>query len=454
MSETQSFEALPLAAPLQRALREKNYTTPSPIQAQAIPPLLEGRDLLGSAQTGTGKTAAFALPILHQIHERPKRLIKKQFRALILCPTRELAVQVGKSFDTYGQHLRISTALVYGGVGATPQIKALRRGVDILVATPGRLLDLYEQGHFDFDGVEFFVLDEADRMLDMGFIHDIKKIIYKLPVERQSLFFSATFSKTVTDLASEILDNPAEVRIAPEKQTADAVDHRICFVDKDDKMPLLQNLLDEQKQKEGDHLTLVFSRTKHGADKLAKALGRAGHRAEAIHGNKSQGARQRALENFRRGKVGILVATDVAARGIDVKNITMVVNYDLPDEPEAYVHRIGRTARGGAEGVALSFCTSDCLNELRAVERLIKQQITTHDDHEFHQPKVESRRQTAGKPGQGKRFQRKGKGGGGFRGKSGGGGFRGKSGGGKFVKGGPRAKRNFHAKRGPASSAS
>jgi len=436
MSETQSFEALPLAAPLQRALRDKNYETPSPIQAQAIPYLLDGRDLLGSAQTGTGKTAAFALPILHHIHENPRRLVKRQFRALVLCPTRELAVQVGKSFDTYGQHLRVTTALVYGGVGASPQIKALRRGVDILVATPGRLLDLYQQGHFDFDGVEFFVLDEADRMLDMGFIHDIRKIIAKLPRERQSLFFSATFSNTVTELANEILDNPAEVRIAPEKPTAEAIDHRICFVQKEDKLNLLEALLDGQRTKEDAQLTLIFSRTKHGADRLAKQLAKVGHKADAIHGNKSQGARQRALENFRKGRPGVLVATDVAARGIDVKNITLVVNFDLPDEPEAYVHRIGRTARGGAEGVAMSFCTSEDFNELRAVENLLKQEIASHADHQFHQANLESKRQFAGKAGQGKRA-RKGKGGGGFRGKGGFGG-----------KGGGNRKRKFQGRRG------
>lgn len=428
MSETQSFEALPLAAPLHRALRDKNYTTPSPIQAQAIPHLLAGRDLLGSAQTGTGKTAAFALPILHHLHERPQRLNRGRFRALILTPTRELAVQVAKSFDDYGKHLRLSTALVYGGVGAFPQIKALRRGVDILIATPGRLLDLYQQGHFEFDGVEFFVLDEADRMLDMGFINDIRKVVSKLPRERQSLFFSATFSDSITKLASEILDNPEEVRIAPEQPTAEAIDHRMCFVERDDKMSLLAHLLDQQRGREGDNLTLVFSRTKHGADKLAKQLAKHGHKADAIHGNKSQNARQRALENFRKGRPNVLIATDVAARGIDVKNITLVINFDLPDEPEAYVHRIGRTARGGAQGVALSFCTSDDLNELRAVERLIKQEIATHAEHEFHQPKLEDRRRSAGRPGQGKRFQKQGK------------------------SGPPRNKRRFSARRGPRQS--
>ncbi|WP_378080014.1 DEAD/DEAH box helicase [Cerasicoccus arenae] len=416
-------------------MRDKNYVTPSPIQAQAIPHLLEGRDLLGSAQTGTGKTAAFALPILHHLNEKNHRLMKGRMRALVLTPTRELAVQVAKSFDDYGKHLRLNTALIYGGVSAGPQIRAMKRGVDVLIATPGRLLDLYEQGHFEFDAVEHFVLDEADRMLDMGFINDIRRIVSKLPRERQSLFFSATFSNTVTRLAEEILSNPVEVRIAPERPTADAIDHRMCFVQRDDKFTLLETLLNEQKEREGDNLTLIFSRTKHGADRIAKALGQGGIRADAIHGNKSQNARQRALDNFRRGRPNVLVATDVAARGIDVKNITLVINFDLPDEPEAYVHRIGRTARGGAEGVALSFCTGDDFNELRAVERLLKQEIAVHHEHAFHQESLVARRNSGGKSGQGKRFQR------------GGGGQRGGSRGGP-----PRGKRNFNARRGPRQS--
>ncbi|MGE9297428.1 MAG: DEAD/DEAH box helicase [Puniceicoccales bacterium] len=408
MSSSQSFEALPLASPLQRALREKQYTTPSPIQAMAIPHLLEGRDLLGSAQTGTGKTAAFALPILNHLHERPGPLMKHRMRALVLTPTRELAVQVGKSFDDYGKHLRLSTTLIYGGVSAGPQIRAMRRGVDVLIATPGRLLDLYQQGHFDFDQVEFFVLDEADRMLDMGFIHDIRKIVSKLPAKRQSLFFSATFSSAITRLASEILDDPAEVRIAPEKQTADAIDHRMCFIERDNKLDLLGSLLTDQSTKEGRHLTLVFSRTKHGADRLCKQLKNYDVKAESIHGNKSQNARQRALENFRKGRSSVLVATDVAARGIDVKDITLVINYDLPNEPESYVHRIGRTARGGATGMALSFCTGEELGDLRAIEKLINQEIPVHADHEFHHESLAQKRHTGGKPNGGKRARNKG----------------------------------------------
>jgi len=429
MSSLESFEALPLAAPLQRALRDKAYVTPSPIQAQAIPPLLEGRDLLGSAQTGTGKTAAFALPILHQLHERPQRLMKGRMRALVLTPTRELAVQVDKSFQDYGKHLRLSTALVYGGVGATPQIRALRRGVDVLIATPGRLLDLYQQGHFEFDAVEFFVLDEADRMLDMGFIHDIRKVVSQLPAERQSLFFSATFSPAITRLAGEILSDPAEVRIEPEKPTADAIDHRVCFVERDNKIELLGELLQAQSDKEGPQLTLVFSRTKHGADRLCKQLKRFDVKADSIHGNKSQNARQRALENFRQGRSSVLVATDVAARGIDVKNITLVINYDLPNEPEAYVHRIGRTARGGASGMALSFCTGEELADLRAIEKLIDQQLPLHAEHAFHHESLAQKRDHGGKPGGGKRARNQ-RGQGGPRGP-----------------GGPRRKKNFRPRK-------
>lgn len=391
MTTTDSFESLPLAAPLQRALAEKGYATPSPIQAQAIPPLLEGRDLLGSAQTGTGKTAAFALPILHAMQQAPKRLERHRMRALILTPTRELAVQVADSFKSYGKHLKLSTALVYGGVGMQPQIKAMQRGVDILVACPGRLLDLYNQGFVDFSACEFFVLDEADRMLDMGFIHDIKKIVRELPEQRQSLFFSATFSDEVARLASAILTEPVEVRIAPEAPTAERIDHRMCFLSREKKMDLLNTLLDEQKGREGRNLTVVFSRTKHGADRLAKQLGRGGFRTEAIHGNKSQGARQKALDQFKRGKAQVLVATDVAARGIDVNDITLVVNYDLPNEPEAYVHRIGRTARAGNSGVALSFCTGEDLAELRAIEKLLRNDIPAYTDHPFHCENVAGR---------------------------------------------------------------
>ncbi|MEO0795286.1 MAG: DEAD/DEAH box helicase [Verrucomicrobiota bacterium] len=397
METIQKFSALGLADPLQRALTEKSYDEPTPIQAQAIPPLLEGHDLLGSAQTGTGKTAAFTLPILNQMIENPGRLSPNQFRALVLTPTRELAAQVAQSFREYGKFSRISTTAIYGGVPAGPQIRALRRGVDVLIATPGRLFDLFGQGHLDFGSVEFFVLDEADRMLDMGFIHDIRKVVKELPKQRQSIFFSATYSSTVEGLASTILSNPTEVRIAPDKTTAESVDHRLCLLKQDNKRDLLSSLIDEQKGKEGRNLTLVFSRTKHGAERLAKHIDRSGVRTEAIHGDKSQRARQRALENFRRGKTPVLVATDVAARGIDVKDITLVINFDLPNDPEAYVHRIGRTARGGAEGCAFSFCSAEEIGELRAIERLIKTQITIHRDHEFHEEKLIGLRAPKGK---------------------------------------------------------
>ena len=379
-----SFEALPLAAPIHRALRDKGYETPSPIQAQAIPLLLEGRDLLGCAQTGTGKTAAFALPIINKIHDAPKPLRPYAPRALVLTPTRELAVQVGKSFETYGAHVKMRHALVFGGVSQVPQVKALQKGVDVLVATPGRLLDLLDQRYVDLTRVEFFVLDEVDRMLDMGFIHDVRRIVKVLPRERQSLFFSATLAPSIVELAETILRNPARVSVTPETATAEKGDHRICYVDKADKAALLTQLVERQEDLEGRNLTLVFSRTKHGANKIAKQLVKSGIRADAIHGNKSQSARQRALEDFRSGRVPVLVATDVAARGIDIKNITLVVNYDLPNEPESYVHRIGRTARAGAEGLALSFCPADELSFLREIERLVKQQLPTHAEHDFH----------------------------------------------------------------------
>ncbi|MGF1452789.1 MAG: DEAD/DEAH box helicase [Opitutales bacterium] len=404
-----TFEALPLAAPLHRALREKNYTTPSPIQAQAIPHLLEGRDLMGVAQTGTGKTAAFSLPILHALSEAPRRPKQHTCRALVLTPTRELAEQVTQSFISYGQHMKhLDVAQVYGGVGFGPQIKKMRRGVDVLVACPGRLLDLYEQGYIDFSQVEHFVLDEADRMLDMGFIHDIRQVAAELPQERQTLLFSATLSPEITRLAGSLLHDAVEVRVAPKETTAERCDHRVCFLQADDKLEALQHLLESHFEQEGRHLALIFSRTKHGADRLAKTLSRECNvRTEAIHGNKTQNARQRALENFRAGKAPVLVATDVAARGIDVKDVTLVVNFDLPDEPEAYVHRIGRTARAGAEGLALSFCTHTDRKELAAIERLLKAEIPVFEDYPFHDSKLASQRSPQ-RGGRGGRPQGKG----------------------------------------------
>jgi ATP-dependent RNA helicase RhlE len=379
-----AFEALPLAAPLLRVLRELNYITPSPIQAQAIPLLLQGRDLLGCAQTGTGKTAGFALPILHALHENPKQLRPRTCRTLVLAPTRELAGQVGKSFSTYGAQIRFKQTLIYGGVGQNPQISAMRSGVDVLVATPGRLLDLIDQRCVDLSAVEFFVLDEVDRMLDMGFLRDVKRIVALLPQKRQSLFFSATLAPNIVELAQSILQNPARVSIAPETTTAERVDQRICFVDREHKKPLLEQLLATQAKAESGKLTIVFSRTKHGANKLAKSLCEAGFPAEAIHGNKSQAQREKALEKFKKGLTPVLVATDVAARGVDVKDVGLVVNFDLPNEPEAYVHRIGRTGRAGATGLAVSFCAEDEREFLREIEKVIKTPVPRWDDHQWH----------------------------------------------------------------------
>ncbi len=376
-----TFEALPLAAPLQRALAERGYTTPSPIQAQAIPLLLKGRDLLGCAQTGTGKTAAFSLPILDALHRDPRRPRPKTARVLVLTPTRELATQVGKSLETYGSHLRIRHALVFGGVGQRPQVNAMRPGVEVLVACPGRLLDLVNQGFIDLSAVEFFVLDEVDRMLDMGFQRDVQKIVAMLPKQRQSLFFSATLAPPIVTLAHEILRDPATVTIEPEVTTAEKVDQRVCLVAKENKRPLLFERL--RSQGEGE-LAIVFSRTKHGANKLAKQISQAGFSAEAIHGNRSQAQRDRTLDKFRAGRLPVLVATDVAARGVDVKAVTLVVNFDLPNEPEAYVHRIGRTGRAGATGHAVSFCSPDEREYLRDIEKLIRREIAVDAGHDWH----------------------------------------------------------------------
>jgi ATP-dependent RNA helicase RhlE len=418
-----AFDALPLAAPLHRVLRELEYTTPSPIQAQAIPLLLQGRDLLGCAQTGTGKTASFALPILQALHEDPHPLRPKTCRTLVLTPTRELAGQVGKSFITYGKYVKFRQTLVYGGVGQVPQVHALRSGVDVLVATPGRLLDLIEQRALDLSGVEFFVLDEVDRMLDMGFLRDVKRIVAMLPARRQSLFFSATLAPTIVELAHTILRNPAQVSITPEVTTAERIDQRVCFVRRDDKRSLLEQLLREQAAAATQKLTIVFSRTKHGANKLAKSLCAAGFQADAIHGNKSQAQREKALERFKSGLVPVLVATDVAARGVDVKHVGLVVNHDLPNEPEAYVHRIGRTARAGAAGRAVSFCSEDELEYLREIEKVIRATVPVWSDQDWHVAELATRH-ASGRPGNGNasptvRRQQSGRsnhgGGGGFR---------------------------------------
>ena len=373
------FADLSLAEPILRALNEKNYTVPSPIQAKAIPFLLQGRDLIGIAQTGTGKTAAFALPILQRLTAHPAPATPKRPRALILAPTRELAAQIQQSFGAYGKFLKLSSAVVFGGVSLSPQIRALQRGVDILIATPGRLQDLERSKHVILDKVEIFVLDEADRMLDLGFVHEIKRIITKLPPKRQSLLFSATMPRAIEDLAASIVHNPARIEVTPDAPTVERIDQHICFVNRHDKAKLLVHFINQHPK----GLVLAFVRMKHMANKLVDQLAKDGIKAEAIHGNKSQGARERALENFRAGRSRVLVATDIAARGIDVKGIVLVVNFDLPEEPESYVHRIGRTARAGLDGMAIAFCDSSERNLLRHIERLIRRPIPVLKGHPF-----------------------------------------------------------------------
>jgi ATP-dependent RNA helicase RhlE len=375
------FSQLALSEPIQRALAQRSYEIPSPIQAKAIPPLLEGRDMIGIAQTGTGKTAAFALPLLQRLSAKHTPRTPRRPRALILTPTRELCVQIGDSIAAYGKFLHLRHAVVFGGVGEHPQIRALDTGVEVVVATPGRLLDLMERGHAILDRIEIFVLDEADRMLDMGFAPAVKRIVGALPAQRQSLLFSATMPAAISELAHRLLRHPVRIEVAPESTTAERVEQHVCFVDGSMKHKLLVHLL----QRHPDGLVLVFTRTKHGANRLAKNLERDGIGADAIHGNKSQGARQRALENFRTGSTRVLVATDIAARGIDVKGISLVVNYDLPEEAEAYVHRIGRTARAGADGQAVAFCSPEERGLLRDIQRLIRQEIPVLSEQPFHQ---------------------------------------------------------------------
>jgi len=365
------FDQLGLAAPLLKALAAEGYTQPTPIQVQAIPPVLTGRDLIGLAQTGTGKTAAFALPIIQRLAADRHHAGARACRALVLAPTRELASQIADSFRVYGKFIGLSTAVVFGGVPIGKQFRALERGVDILVATPGRLLDLVHQRGCQLGAVEILVLDEADHMLDLGFIHPLRKIATYLPRERQTLFFSATMPPPIAELAQEFLTDPVRVAVAPVAATADRVAQSIIHVDAMKKQDLLHALL----QDDSISRALVFARTKHGADKISRRLDEAGIFAEAIHGNKSQGQRERALENFKKGRARLLIATEIAARGIDVDNVTHVINFDLPDVPEQYVHRIGRTARAGAEGRAISFCAPDERSNLRDIERLIKQTV-------------------------------------------------------------------------------
>ncbi|MEQ8377242.1 DEAD/DEAH box helicase [Parvibaculum sp.] len=374
-----TFADLGVAEPLCRALAAQNYVNPTPIQAQSIPALLEGRDLLGLAQTGTGKTAAFALPILQLLAANNEKREAKCARALILAPTRELALQISKSFETYGKHYKLRQAVIFGGVNQFRQVRSMAGGVDILVATPGRLLDLMNQKHIELRRTSILVLDEADRMLDMGFVRDVKKIIAAMPQKRQSLLFSATMPKSIEHLAAEILKDPARVEVTPEVVTVDKIDQRVMHVDGKRKRELLSKLLDDTDLSR----VIVFTRTKHCANRVSEQLDKAGVPSEAIHGNKSQGARQRALDNFRNGKARVLVATDIAARGIDVTGITHVINYELPNEPEAYVHRIGRTARAGKSGIAVSFCDGAERAHLKSIERLTKRPLTIVDTTEL-----------------------------------------------------------------------
>jgi ATP-dependent RNA helicase RhlE len=365
-----SFAELALIAPLQKAVLNAGYLTPTPIQAQSIPHLLRGRDLLGCARTGTGKTAAFALPILQRLAEHPQRGARP-VRALVLVPTRELAAQVSESFRRYGADLPLTTTVIYGGVGQGPQVNALRRGVDIVVATPGRLVDLMGQGHLRLDRVEVLVLDEADHMLDLGFIPDVRKVLAVVPRKRQTLFFSATMPPPIAKLASTILSDPAEVTVTPVASSVELIEQSVHFVDKAGKPRLLAQILSDKAVESA----LVFTRTKRGADRVAKRLGQDGIPAEAIHGNKSQNNRERTLEGFRAGRIRVLVATDIAARGIDVDGITHVVNFELPNVPESYVHRIGRTGRAGASGIAISLCDAEERPLLRDIEKLIRREL-------------------------------------------------------------------------------
>ena len=400
-----TFEKLGLVAPILKALKAVGYETPTPIQQQAIPQLLEGKDLLGSAQTGTGKTAAFAIPIIQGLYEDFHRGSgQRKIRALVVTPTRELALQIDENFKLYSQFTGLRSTVIFGGVKQGKQVTAIKRGVDILVATPGRLLDLLGQGIFNLEHLDYFVLDEADQMLDMGFIHDIRRIIKLIPEQRQSLFFSATMPQNIVDLSRQILTDPVRVSIAPEQPTAERVDQAVYFVSKKAKRDLLVHLLKERK---GDSC-LVFSRTKYGADKIVKMLRKKNIGAAAIHGNKSQNARQKALNDFKAGKNNVLIATDIAARGIDVSELSLVIQYDLPNVPETYVHRIGRTGRAKASGKAIAFCSQEERPLLKDIQKLIRQQVPLISDHPFkdeesegevvYQPQENKSRQSSHKP--------------------------------------------------------
>lgn len=399
-----TFSELHLDDRILDALEDEGYRTPTPVQAETIPALMDGRDVLGIAQTGTGKTAAFALPILHHLASE-RHPNGRPVRALMLTPTRELAAQIGDRLRVYGRHLSLYSTVIFGGVGQSPQVKALRRGVDVLVATPGRLLDLYQQGHVDLSEVQHFVLDEADRMLDMGFSKDVERILALVPRKRQNLMFSATMPKAIGKLANQMLYDPVQVDISPEAPTTDRIEQYIAFVQKGDKRQLLIDLLEGQMVACG----IVFTRTKHGANRLAKQLSKEGIPSDSIHGDKSQSARTRALEAFRNGDVFILVATDIASRGIDVEDITHVFNFDLPNEPEVYIHRIGRTARAGREGLAYSFCDETESGYLVGIQQLLGEEIEVLEDQPYHFEKARP------KPGQKPGRVKGGPGGGGGR---------------------------------------
>ena len=388
-----SFQSLNIIDPLSRAIAKEGYTTPTPIQKQAIPYLLDGKDLMGIAQTGTGKTAAFVLPILQRMAAEIKTVMPGSPRVLVLAPTRELAAQIDHSFATYGQFLRFKHTAIFGGVSQVPQVRILSRGVDILVATPGRLLDLMNQGFIKLKSVEYFVLDEMDRMLDMGFVKDMRKIVSALPQKRQSLFFSATPNRQTDEFACKLLDNAVRVDAGPQESALDRIDQSVFFVDQVNKDRLLLDLF----LKTDMSRILVFTRTKHRADKVALKLGKSNIRAAAIHGNKSQVQRTRAMQDFKSGRIRVLVATDIAARGIDVDDISHVINYDLPNEPENYVHRIGRTARAGARGVAYSFCEADERDYLRGIERFARIKIEAAE-HQYHSQRAESATGAAARP--------------------------------------------------------
>ncbi len=395
-----TFKELNLIAPILEAVESEGYTTPTPIQERAIPLILAKKDILGCAQTGTGKTAAFAIPILQLLSQLPAEgQGRKSIKALILTPTRELAIQIEESFKAYGKFLNLKHLVIFGGVPQKKQTDALRNGVDILVATPGRLLDLMDQKFVHLQSISMFVLDEADRMLDMGFVHDVKKVIAKLPARRQSLFFSATMPQEIVTLADRILVDPSKVEVTPVSSTANTIKQAVYFVDKKNKKHLLLDLLQDESIKSA----LVFSRTKHGANKIAQDLNKKGIVTEAIHGNKSQNARQQALGNFKSGKTRILVATDIAARGIDVDNLSHVINYELPNIPETYVHRIGRTGRAGANGIALSFCDHEEKAYLKDIHKLIAKNIPVVSDHEYPMEAAAPESAPADKPGGQKR---------------------------------------------------